>query len=44
MSKSELLGYAKFFAMVVIAIGVAATIQKRVPVVGGIVNKVMAGV
>lgn len=44
MSKEKLIKYGLFFVMVIVSIGAANTARKRVPVVGSLIDKVMAGV
>ena len=44
MSKTDLKKYFMLFVAVIVSIGVANTLQRRVPVAGGIIGKVMDGI
>jgi len=43
MSAAQIQKYAIFLAMVVVSVGIANTIVRRVPVAGPVVDKVLAG-
>lgn len=44
MSAADMKKYLILFAVVVVSIGVANTLGRRVPVAGALIQKVMAGV